>query len=38
MAASNNGRTEAVDQLVQFGADPNIQDHVRNTLCYILHV
>lgn len=29
MAASNNGRTEAVEQLVQLRADPNMQDHVR---------
>lgn len=29
MAASNNGRTEAVEQLLQLRADPNMQDHVR---------
>ena len=28
MAASRNGRYEAVDVLLQHGADPNMQDHV----------
>ena len=29
MAASNNGRSEAADALLQHRADPNRQDHVR---------
>ena len=28
MAASNNGQHDVVDLLLQYGADPNRQDHV----------
>ena len=28
MAASNNGQREAVDQLLQYKANPNMRDHV----------
>ena len=35
MAASNNGRTEAVHELLESGANPNMQDHVcsKSTKC-----
>ena len=36
MAASNNGRTDAVIQLLQDGADPNMQDHVGTILIHFL--
>ena len=34
MAASNNGRTDAVAQLLEDGADPNMQDHVSSYLLF----
>ena len=36
--ACTRGDLEIARVLLEAGADPNMQDYVRNTLCSILHV